>query len=161
MVKAVINNEVLLSYPEGFEEMDRKALKEAFLDDNPNRWGIKDEKRHMLVTVLWNRTNMITAMITGPSTIADSVEHKMKTSLNKSRYKFGGFERKKVSGRNANGFTYEYVLEDTEQIGEVLVFQNVNCYYTLYTYALKENRQAARVVIDAIESSIHFTNDRK
>ena len=85
----------------------------------------------------------------------------MKTSLNKSRYKFGGFERKKVSGRNANGFTYEYVLEGVDQIGEVLVFQNVNCYYTLYTYALKENRQAARVVIDAIESSIQFTNDKK
>lgn len=161
MVKAVINNEVLLSYPEGFVEMDREALKEAFLDDNPNRWGIKDEKRHMLVTVLWNRTNMITAMITGPGTIADSAEHKMKTSLSKSRYKFGRFERKKVSGRNANGFTYEYVLEGVEQIGEVLVFQNVNCYYTLYTYALKENRQAARVVIDAIESSIQFTNDKK
>jgi hypothetical protein len=39
-----------------------------------------------------------------------------------------GFERKKVSGRNANGFTYEYVLEGAAQIGEVLVFQNVNCF---------------------------------
>ena len=160
MVKAIINDEVILSYPDGFEEMDREQLREAFLDDNPNRWGIKDEKRHMLITVLWNRTNMITAMITGPGTIADSAEHKMKTSLSKSRYKLGGFEKKKISGRNANGFTYEYVLEDTEQIGEVLVFQNVNCYYTLYAYALKQNKKAARVVIDSIESSIRFTNDK-
>ena len=160
MVKAIINNEVILSYPDGFEVMDREALKEVFLDDNPNTWGIKDEKRHMIITVLWNRARMITAMITGPSTIADSVEHKMKTSLSKSRYKCNGFERKKVSGRNANGFTYEYILEGVEQIGEVLVFQNVNCYYTLYTYALKENCQAARVIIDSVENSIRFTNDK-
>ena len=161
MIKAIINNEVMLSYPDGFEEMDRAQLKDAFLDDNPNRWGIKDEKRHMMVTILWNRTNMISAMITGPGTIADSAEHKMKTSLSKSQYKCNGFERKKVSGRNANGFTYEYVLEGVEQIGEVLIFQNVNCYYMLYTYALKKNEQKARVVIDAIENSIRFTNDKK
>ena len=74
MVKAIINDEVILSYPDGFEEMDREQLKAAFLDDNPNRWGIKDEKRHMMVTVLWNRTNMLSAMITGPGTIADSAE---------------------------------------------------------------------------------------
>ena len=55
----------------------------------------------------------------------------------------------------------EYVLEGAEQIGEVLVFQNVNCYYMLYAYALKKNQKAARVVIDAIENSIRFTNDKK
>ena len=112
MVKTIINEEVILSYPDGFEEMDRAQLK-------------------------------------------------MRTSLNRSSYKCGGFERKKVSGRNANGFTYEYILEDTEQIGEVLVFQNVNCFYMLYAYALKKNQKAARVVIDAIENSISFTNDKK
>ena len=161
MVKTIINEEVLLSYPDGFEEMDREQLKEAFLDDNPNRWGIKDEKRHMMITVLWNRTNMISAMITGPAAVAHSAERKMRTSLNKSSYKCGGFERKKISGRNANGFTYEYVLEGAAQIGEVLVFQNVNCFYMLYAYALKKNQKAARVVIDAIENSISFTNDKK
>ena len=106
MVKTIINEEVILSYPDGFEEMDR-------------------------------------------------------AQLNKSSYKCGGFERKKVSGRNANGFTYEYVLEGAPQIGEVLVFQNVNCFYMLYAYALKKNQKAARVVIDAIENSISFTNDKK
>jgi hypothetical protein len=161
MIKAIINNEVMLSYPDGFEEMDRAQLKDAFLDDNPNRWGIKDEKRHMMVTILWNRTNMISAVITGPGTIADSAEHKMKTSLSKSRYKLNGFTKRKVSDRNANGFSYEYVLEGAEQIGEVLVFQNVNCYYMLYAYALKKNQKAAKVVIDAIENSIRFTNDKK
>ena len=145
-----------MHYPDGFEEMDREQLKEAFLDDNPNRWGIKDEKRHMMITVLWNRTNMISAMITGPAAVADSAERKMRTSLNKSSYKCGGFERKKISGRNANGFTYEYVLEGAAQIGEVLVFQNVNCFYMLYAYALKKNQKAARVVIDVIENSISF-----
>ena len=112
MVKTIINEEVILSYPDGFEEMDRAQLK-------------------------------------------------MRTSLNRSSYKCGGFERKKVSGRNANGFTYEYILEDTELVGEVLVFQNVNCFYMLYAYALKKNQKAARVVFDAIENSISFTNDKK
>ena len=32
MVKTIINEEVILSYPDGFEEMDRAQLKESFLD---------------------------------------------------------------------------------------------------------------------------------
>ena len=68
----------------------------------------------------------------------------MRTSLNRSSYKCGGFERKKVSGRNANGFTYEYILEDTEQIGEVLVFQNVNC-FTCFTRTLSKRIRKRRV----------------
>ena len=87
---------------------------------------------------------MLSAMFTGPAAVADSAERKMRTSLNRSSYKCGGFERKKVSGRNANGFTYEYILEDTEQIGEVLVFQNVNC-FTCFTRTLSKRIRKRRV----------------
>ncbi len=30
----------------------------------------------------------------------------------------------------------------------------------VYAYALKENRKVARVIIDSVEASIHFTNDK-
>lgn len=160
MVKALINNELYLSYPDGFHEMDAAELKEAFLDENPNRWGIKDEKRHMLITVLWNRTNMLSALMVGPQTIAFSTERKMSASLSKSNYKYNGIENQKINGRNTCKFSYEYVLEDVEQFGEVLVMQNLNCYYTMYAYALQKNKQAARVVIDAVTNSLKFTNDK-
>lgn len=160
MVKTLINNELYLAYPDGFEVMDRAELKKAFLDDNPNRWGIKDEQRHMMITVLWNRTNMISALMVGPKTIADSAERKMKTSLSNSNYRFNGFTSQKINGRNTTGFSYEYVLEDVDQIGEVLILQNVNRYYMIYTYALKANQQKARVITDAVVASLKFTNDK-
>ena len=30
----------------------------------------------------------------------------------------------------------------------------------VYAYALKENRKVARMIIDSVEDSIHFTNDK-
>ena len=160
MVKTLINNELYLSYPDGFHEMDASELKATFLDDNPNRWGIKDENRHMLITVLWNKTNMLSAIMVGPQAVAYSAERKLSASLNKSNYKSGAIEQVKLGGRNCYRFAYKYFLENVEQIGEVLVMQNVNHYYTLYTYALKKNEKAARVVIDAVVNSLKFTNDK-
>ena len=87
MVKTLINNELYLSYPDGFNELDAAELKATFLDDNPNRWGIKDENRHMLITVLWNKTNMLSAIMVGPQAVAYSAERKLNASLNKSNYK--------------------------------------------------------------------------
>lgn len=160
MVKTLINNELYLSYPDGFHEMDAAELKKTFLDDNPKRWGIKDEKRHMLITVLWNNTNMLSAIVVGPQAVAYSAERKLKASLSKSNYKSSEIKPIKINHRNGYKFSYEYVLENVEQFGEVLVMQNVNRYYTIYTYALKQNNQAARVVIDAVTNSLSFTNDK-
>lgn len=160
MVKTLINNELYLSYPDGFHEMSAAELKETFLDENPNRWGIKDENRHMLITVLWNNTNMLSALVVGPQAVAYSAERKLSASLNKSNYKSGAIEAIKINGRNCYKFAYKYVLENVEQIGEVLVMQNVNRYYTMYTYALKDKKQAARVIIDSITNSLKFTNDK-
>ncbi len=67
----------------------------------------------------------------------------------------------KYPGRNAYGFRYEYMMDNVVQLGEVLVTQNVNCYYTIYTYALKVNKQDARKVIDSIFKSLKYLNDRK
>lgn len=161
MTNDIINNELEISWPEGFHRMSERELRKAFKDNNPNRWGIMDEQRHMMITVLWNRTNMLSAMTVGPKTVAYSVEHKIKTSFDKSSYHFKSYFPKKVSGRNAYGFRYEYMMDNVVQLGEVLVTQNVNCYYTIYTYALKVNKQDARKVIDSIFKSLKYLNDRK
>ena len=88
MTNDIINNELEISWPEGFHRMNEAELRKAFKDNNPNRWGIMDEERHMMITVLWNRTNMLSAMTVGPKTVAYSVEHKIKTSFDKSSYHF-------------------------------------------------------------------------
>ena len=74
MTNDIINNELEISWPEGFHRMNEAELRKAFKDNNPNRWGIMDEERHMMITVLWNRTNMLSAMTVGPKTVAYSVE---------------------------------------------------------------------------------------
>ena len=53
------------------------------------------------------------------------------------------------------------MMDNVVQLGEVLVTQNVNCYYTISTYALKVNKQDARKVIDSIFKSLKYLNDRK
>ena len=118
MTNDIINNELEISWPEGFHRMSEGELRKAFKDNNPNRWGIMDEQRHMMITVLWNRTNMLSAMTVGPKTVAYSVEHKIKTSFDKSSYHFKSYFPKKVSGRNAYGFRYEYMMDNVSSWGK-------------------------------------------
>ncbi len=77
MTNDIINNELEISWPEGFHRMNEAELRKAFKDN-----------RHMMITVLWNRTNMLSAMTVGPKTVAYSVEHKIMTSFDKSSYHF-------------------------------------------------------------------------
>ena len=57
MTESIINGEMKVRVPDGFEIMDAETLKEAYMDDNPDRWGIRDRERHMIISVFYHRSS--------------------------------------------------------------------------------------------------------
>ena len=53
MSKATVNDLMSIEVPEGFHTMSAEELRQAYRDDNPDLWGMWDQERHVMVSVMW------------------------------------------------------------------------------------------------------------
>ena len=74
MNQALIHSQLSLSYPDGFREMDQEEMKRLYQDDNPDRWGIWDQERHIILTVLWHDSNVFLSALASAKDVAKSTE---------------------------------------------------------------------------------------
>ena len=156
MNQTLIHNELSLSWPDGFHEMDRDEMKGLYQDDNPDRWGIWDQERHIIITVFWHDSNAILAALAGPKDVAKSTEKQLKKGLKKHAYQFGGFYQTELCGQGAHGFRYSYQIGDVTQAAEVLVLKRKNTCYTIYYYAREELAAASRPVFEDVLRSMRL-----
>ena len=156
MNHALIHNELSLSYPDGFHEMDPEEMKRLYQDDNPDRWGIWDQERHIIVAVLWHDSNAFLAALAGAKDVAKSTEKRLKKGLKNHGYQFGGFYQADLCGRDAWGLRYSYHIGDVVQASEALVLKRKSTCYTIYYYAREELDQISRPVFESILRSIRL-----
>ena len=159
MNHALIHNELSLSYPDGFHEMDPEEMKRLYQDDNPDRWGIWDQERHIIVAVLWHDSNAFLAALASAKDVAKSTEKRLKRGMKNHGYQFGGFYQAEVSGLEAHGFRYSYHVGDVVQTAEALVLKRKNTCYAVYYYAREELAQVSRPVFERILQSIKLLSD--
>lgn len=154
MNQAVIRNELILSYPDGFHEMDREELKKLYLDDNPNRWGIWDQDRHIVVAVFWHETNAFLSSLAGARDVAKTTEKKLRKGLKHYGYHRDGFFSETLCGEEVPGFRYTYQLGDVTQAAEVLVLKRKTVCYTIYFYTREKLASASQPVFEEILHSM-------
>ena len=156
MKQTVIHSELSLSYPDGFREVDREELKRLFQDDNPNRWGIWDEEKHIILAVFWHDANKLLSALAGAGDVAKSTEKKLKKGLKNHGYRFDGFYKTTLCGLESHGFRYSYRVGEIAQAAEVLVLKRKNTCYTIYYYAREELALVSRPVFEEILGSMEF-----
>ena len=157
MNQALIHNELSLSYPDGFHEMDREEMKNLYLDDNPDRWGIWDQERHIILTVFWHDSNPILASLAGAKDVAKSTEKRLKRGLKNHGYRFGEFYQTQLCGLEAHGFRYSYRIGEVVQAAEALVLKRKTACYTIYYYAREEQNPGSRPVFEQVLRSMRLT----
>lgn len=155
MKKETIRDELYLEYPEEFVLMSREQLKEVYLDENPNRWGIRDLERHALFSVWWHVSNPLLAALASAEDICKADEKKMAKGLAGYGYVLKGFFDEKVASVSTKGFSYEYVLQGKKQIAETIVLKKKNVCYTIYFYSdeehLDQNKETFREFLNSME----------
>lgn len=156
MNQVLVNNELSLSYPDGFHIMDGAELAQAYQNSNPNRWGIWDKDRHLIVSVFWHRTNRLLVSLADAKSVAKSTERKLRKGLKSHGYSFHGFYERELCGQRTHGFHYQYQVGDVVQSGETIILKHGSLCYTIYCYTRKDTQLAGDPVFEEILRSCSF-----
>ncbi len=99
METVVLNNEMQLSYPDGFHVMSEEELsKMTFYGEAPG-WCISDPERHIDLSVSWKKTNGLFAKILNTREIAKNMEAQIRKPMGQYGYRLDSFLEKELGGR--------------------------------------------------------------
>lgn len=158
--QVLLNGALSLAYPDGFHEMDRSELTQAFQDDNPDRWGIWDRERHIIIAVFWHRSGRLVSRLAKEKDIVKSTEMKVRRGMKQSGYECSAFFSLQAAGRPAEGFRYTFAVQGIRQCAETVVLKDGNTCYTLYYYAREDGPAEDRRVFEEALASLKFREDK-
>ena len=98
MSKATVNDLFSIEVPEGFHTLSAEELRQAYLDDNPDRWGMWDQERHVMVTVMWKEYSRLMMMLADVKGICRKNEQIAAKGYGNNGYECGGFFSVNVDG---------------------------------------------------------------
>ena len=153
MNNSVINEEIVLKYPDGFGLMDSEELKKYF-GTSHNMSGIRNAEQHIIMSFAWNRLNILASVLADDKSVLNGMEKKLKGNL--KEYKRTSDISINVCGVKANGFNFEYTSNDGDiaQTGKIIIFKLGKCLYIVQFAARKEQEQQAQNVFDEIITSM-------
>ncbi|AMK13443.1 hypothetical protein AUP07_0387 [methanogenic archaeon mixed culture ISO4-G1] len=151
---ATVNGALRLTIPDSFSVMSREDLRQAYLDDSPDRWGAWDKESHMVFSVFWHISNGLLVKLAEPNSVAKNTEKRLSKGMKDHGYVLKGFSETTVAGRKAPVFAYEYSLEGHVYVSDVTVIMEGKTCYTIYRYSRKDCMEANMPVLDAIRDSV-------
>ena len=154
MSKATVNGLMSIEIPEGFHTMSAEELRQAYRDDNPDLWGMWDQERHVMVTVMWKEYPRLLMMMTDLKGICRKNEQMAGRGYAANGYECGGFFSVDVDGEKAEGYRFSYRIDDVELSAETILFKLEKTIFTVTFASRRENRETDRELIDRIIAGI-------
>ena len=151
-----INQDLNLMVPEGYRVMSAEEMQAMFLDDNPNRWAMRNEAMHHTVAVFYHKSNPFLSMLADAKSVAESTQLRLAEGLLSHQYQKGESFPLAMCGQKAYGFTYRYINHEVPTDGTVIVFKHGNICYTVYGYSAAEYTETNRPMFETICKSMHF-----
>ena len=142
--------------PDGYRVMSSEEMTAMFLDDNPDRWTMRNEANHHTVAVFYHKSNPFFSMLADAKSVAESTQLRLAEGLFSHQYQKGEFFPSTICGQKAYGFTYRYINHDVPTDGTVIVFKHGNICYTIYGYSAETYTAANRPVFEVICDSMKF-----
>ena len=156
MAEERINQDLNLMVPEGYRVMSAEEMQAMFLDDNPNRWAMRNEAMHHTVAVFYHKSNPFLSMLADAKSVAESTQLRLAEVLLSHQYQKGESFPLAMCGQKAYGFTYRYINHEVPTDGTVIVFKHGNICYTVYGYSAAEYTETNRPMFETICKSMHF-----
>ena len=85
---------------------------------------LRDEDRHMLVSIGWKETGMLAAMLLSESSLERNMESSIRQGMLSYGFKLETHLNRQIAGRNAAGFRYVYTTQGIDMLGESYVLRN-------------------------------------
>lgn len=151
-----INKELNIIVPDGYRVMSAEEMTAMFLDDNPDRWAMRNEANHHTVAVFYHKSNPFLSMLANAKSVAESTQLRLAEGLFSHQYQKGESFPLAMCGQKAYGFTYRYINHEVPTDGTVIVFKHGNICYTVYGYSAAEYTETNRPMFETICKSMHF-----
>jgi len=157
---ALVNGRFSLEYPDGFHAMDDAEMSRAYGNDNPNRWGIWDTDRHIIIAMYWHNPGAVANTLFGGmadlASLIKRAENHTKKAHKKLGYAFGSFFETAIAGQESRGFTYAYTVSGIPQAGQSIIFRESGITYTVQCLTQRDLAEANRSIIEAVLASIRL-----
>lgn len=115
----IINGSLSISYPDSFYPANPDELKASFASQD--YWSVWDRENHVIITVLYNRSNGLASFVADTNSIRDGLERRYR----KTARDYQTVEKFAVSvnGTKGSGLKYSYTAENQKQFCNVLCFK--------------------------------------
>ena len=150
----IINNEISIGIPDGFHVMSEEELTKVYVTKDPKRWGIWDNDRHVIISVLWQDLNAFTAMLADIDAAAVRNEQLTKKGYEGHDYAMEGFHDADISGSHARGYSFTYRIQDISQRVDTLLFKAGRRIYSIYCIGRNENREQDHELFEEILKTV-------
>lgn len=154
MGKALVHDDLQVTTPATFVEMSAEELSQAFLDDNPHRWGARDVRHHLMFVIMWQDSNKLLAKMVSTNALIKRVERLSSKGYADYNYQLGGFFKRSLCGLEAEGFDFSYELRGVQQLGQNIAFKHGKTCYTLYWVERKGAGKSAERARELILNSL-------
>ncbi len=154
MENILLNNELNLSYPEGFHVLDDEERNRlTFFEDGPGVC-LSDPERHIMMSVGWKQAGGFAAMVLNSKDVAKNMEAKIRKPMKQFGYRLEGFVSREVGGKQANGFRYEYEAQGIGMFAESLAVKMNKTIYYIHFYARTALKAESLPIMEDILGSI-------
>ena len=150
MNKVTINNEIELTYPDSFKEMNEAELTKYFSSPE-NRWGIFEPDSRILFSIGWAKAGAFA----DAEAMLDKMETRMRSSL--LNYQRINVFDTKLGSKKARGLRFEYRVNDAAivHIAEIIAFKHKKKLYATHFVTRKVQVGANNLVYKEIIDSIN------
>ena len=155
MQKATVNNELTVSFPEGFTVLTREELQQMYLDSNPDRWGIRSAPAHQTAVIMWKKYARPEFLLPDAERIAHTNEGMMREGLKDYGYVLKGFFDAEVCGMTGCGYDYEYTNQGTATHVRTVLFRHHSIVYSASFY-WRASEEAPQEMIREMLASMEF-----
>lgn len=157
MKDELLNGELVISYPEGFEVWDDAKMQEAYGSPQEDRWTIQEEKTGIIVEVLWKQLTGVAGMMARSATmIARGDEINMQKALEDKNYVLKGFDTAKPRKISFANYYFEYDQNGLRQIGRIACFSRRGTVYKVFCLSDDKVEKDADAVFAMILADLEF-----
>ena len=148
----IINNEVNLTYPDGFDLMGEEELIRYFRTP-ADRWGVYNADKHIILSVNWKKAGFKYLFTDAESYIIEVEAFLHRNLLNYQRvtdYKM------KIGKKKAYAIRFEYRVKDAAlvQVCDLVAFKYKKHFYSVYYVTRKVNASANLPAFQEVLNSI-------
>ena len=157
MNQMMINDEILITLPMEFHQMDTEEKKRIYvLSDVIPDWSAYDEEMHMIFSASWKRMNSILAMMACSMDGTKGLEKRMRIALRDRNYHFCGYIKEKLGEKKAFGFTFRYQGKEGELLNQTMMVRNGGYIYYLTSQIRTDQENESKAIINEIWQSISW-----